>query len=120
MKLALNRQSADGSYRRKEPLIEHRTFSLFPWGTFAVNISGCFLAGTVVAALVDRHHLPAALRIGLVVGFLAAYTAFSTFAQETVDLAKAHDFGVALVNATASVAAGLGAVVLGTYVGRAL
>jgi fluoride exporter len=103
-----------------DSLIEHRAFSLFPWSTFAINVSGCFLAGAVVAALVDRHHLPAALRVGLVVGFLGAYTTFSTFAQETVDLAKAHDLGVALVNATATVSAGLVAVVLGTWVGRAL
>jgi fluoride exporter len=103
-----------------DSLVEYRTFSLFPWGTFVVNVSGCFVAGAVVAALVDRHHLPAALRVGLVVGFLGAYTTFTTFAQETVDLAKAHDVGVALVNASASVSAGLVAVVLGAYVGRAL
>jgi CrcB protein len=110
---ALARYGLDG-------LIEHRAFSLFPWSTFAINVSGCFLAGAAVAALVDRHHLPAALRVGLVVGFLGAYTTFSTFAQETVDLMRAHEPGVALVNAIASVSAGLTAVVLGTYVGRAL
>jgi CrcB protein len=85
-----------------------------------INVSGCFVAGAVVAALVDRHHAPAVLRVGLVVGFLGAYTTFSTFAQETVDLAKQHDVAVAFVNAAASVASGLAAVLLGTTVGRAL
>jgi CrcB protein len=110
---ALARYGLDG-------LIERRTFSVFPWSTFAINASGCFLAGAVVAALVDRHHVAPALRIGLVVGFLGAYTTFSTFAQETVDLAKTHDYALALTNATASVAVGLAAVLAGTAVGKAI
>jgi fluoride exporter len=101
-------------------LIEHRAFSVFPWSTFAINVSGCFAAGAVVAALVDRHHVPSSLRIGLVVGFLGAYTTFSTFAQETVDLAKTHEVIFAAVNATANLGAGLAAVVVGTAVGRVL
>jgi CrcB protein len=103
-----------------DTLIEHRAFSVFPWSTFVINISGCFAAGVVIAALVDRHHLPAALRVGLVVGFLGAYTTFSTFAQETVDLAKTHDFVLAVVNAAVSVTAGLVAVVAETALGRML
>ena len=110
---ALARYGVDG-------LIERRTFSVFPWSTFAINVSGCFVAGAVVAALVDRHHLPPALRIGLVVGFLGAYTTFSTFAQETVDLAKTHEYALALANAIASVTVGLAAVLAGTAVGKAM
>jgi CrcB protein len=110
---ALARYGLDG-------LIERRTFSVFPWSTFAINVSGCFIAGAVVAALVDRHHLPPALRIGLVVGFLGAYTTFSTFAQETVDLAKTHEYALALANAIGSVTVGLAAVLAGTAVGKAM
>jgi CrcB protein len=110
---ALARYGLDG-------LIERRTFSVFPWSTFVINVSGCFLAGLIVAALVDRHHLPPALRIGLVVGFLGAYTTFSTFAQETVDLAKSHDYALAFANATASMIIGLAAVLAGSAVGRAI
>jgi protein CrcB len=73
-----------------DSLIEHRAFSVFPWSTFLINVSGCFVAGAVVAALVDRHHLPPALRVGIVVGFLGAYTTFATFEQETVDLQGAR------------------------------
>ena len=62
--------------------IERRSVSLFPWSTFTINLSGCFLVGLLIAALVDRHHAPHWLRIGLVVGFCGAYTTFSTFAQE--------------------------------------
>jgi CrcB protein len=59
--------------------IERRSFAVFPWATFTINISGCLLIGVVVAALVDRHHAPAWLRTGLVVGFIGGYTTFSTF-----------------------------------------
>jgi CrcB protein len=60
-------------------LIERRSFAVFPWSTFTINISGCFLIGVVIAALVDRHHTPGWLRVGLVVGVLGGYTTFSTF-----------------------------------------
>lgn len=101
-------------------LIERRSFAVFPWSTLLINVSGCFAAGIVIAALVDRHELPPPLRAGLVVGFLGAYTTFSTFAQETLDLTKGDHFGLALANALSSVAAGVAAVALGTWVGRSL
>ena len=48
--------------------IEARSDAIFPWATFIVNLTGCLLIGVVAAALVDRHHLPEWVRIGLVVG----------------------------------------------------
>ena len=101
-------------------LIERRSFSVFPWSTFAINISGCFVVGLVIGALVDRHHAPQWVRAALVVGFCGAYTTFSTFAQETLDLPEANDYFVALLNVSASVIAGLVAVFLGNHLGRAL
>jgi fluoride exporter len=95
-------------------------FSIFPWSTFVINVSGCFVAGAVVAALVDRNHLPSPLRVGIVVGFLGAYTTFATFEQETVDLAKGHHYRLARVNVTVSVVTGIAAVLAGTVVGRSL
>ena len=100
--------------------IERRSFSLFPWSTFTINLSGCFLVGLLIAALVDRHHAPHWLRIGLVVGFCGAYTTFSTFAQETYGLVKEKALGLALLNATASVGLGMLAVLVGARVGRLL
>jgi fluoride exporter len=101
-------------------LVERRSFSVFPWSTFAINVSGCFVVGLVIGALVDRHHAPQWIRAALVVGFCGAYTTFSTFAQETLDLTAANDYSVALLNISASVIAGLVAVFLGNHLGRAL
>src|SRR3954465_10895902 len=65
-------------------VIEQRSDAIFPWATFLINVSGCFVIGLITATLVDRHHLPAWLRIGLVMGVIGGYTTFSTFAQESL------------------------------------
>jgi fluoride exporter len=101
-------------------LIEHRSFAVFPWSTFTINVSGCFLIGLVIAALVDRHEAPAWVRAGLVVGVLGGYTTFSTFAQETLDLLRAEDVVLALAYSLGSMACGLLAVLGGTMLGRTL
>jgi CrcB protein len=100
--------------------IEQRSFSIFPWATFTVNLTGCFLIGVITAALVDRHHLPAWIRIGLVLGVIGGYTTFSTFAQETLTLLDAHDLAVALLYSVGSVTVGIAAVYAGELLGRAL
>ena len=73
-----------------------------------------------MAALVDRHHTPARLRTGLVVGFLGGYTTFSTFAQEGLDLMRKGRSAVALLYAVGSVLVALVAVYAGMAVGRVL
>ena len=101
-------------------LIERSSSAVFPLSTFTINVTGCFLIGVVSASLVDRHHLPAWLRIGLVVGVVGGYTTFSTFAQEALDLADLHHVALAGAYVVASVAVGLTAVYLGGLVGRTL
>ncbi len=100
--------------------IERRSFAVFPWSTFAINVSGCLLIGVVVAALVDRHHTPLWLRVGLVMGVLGGYTTFSTFSQETLGLIESSRADVAVLYAVASVVLGVFAVYLGMRVGRVL
>jgi CrcB protein len=101
-------------------LIERSSNAVYPWSTFTINVTGCFLIGLISAALVDRHHLPAWLRIGLVVGVVGGYTTFSTFAQEALDLKDIHHVGVAFAYVVASVGLGLAAVYAGTALGRAI
>jgi fluoride exporter len=100
--------------------LDRRTLSIFPWDVFVVNMTGCFAVGLVVSALVHRHEAPAWLRVGLVLGFLGAYTTFSTFAQDLYDLTTAQQYAEAALNLTASVVVGVLAVVAGTAVGRAI
>ncbi len=120
--LAVALGGALGSLARygADRLIERRTFAIFPWSTFAINVSGCLLIGIVIAALVDRDHTPAWIRVGLVMGVLGGYTTFSTFAQEGLSLFEGGRSGVALAYTLGSVAIGLVAVYAGTRVGRLL
>jgi len=99
-------------------LIERSSSAVFPLSTFTINVTGCFFIGVVSAALVDRHHLPAWIRIGLVVGLIGGYTTFSTFAQETLDLGEIHHVLVAAAYVLASVALGITAAYAGGVVGR--
>ena len=101
-------------------LIERRSTAVFPWSTFTINLTGCFLMGLVTAALVDRHHLPAWLRVGIVVGFIGGYTTFSTFVQEAYDVGDIHHVAIALAYVVASIAAGLVVLYAGLRVGRLL
>jgi fluoride exporter len=120
--LAVGLGGAAGALARYglDRLIEHHVVTVFPWSTFTINVTGCFLAGVAVAALVDRHDLPAWLRTGAIVGFLGAYTTFSTFAQESRDLLAGGHVSLGVVNASASVVVGILAVAAGSGVGRML
>jgi fluoride exporter len=94
--------------------------ALFPWGTFVVNISGCFVIGFLSALLTGRLLPHPVLRTAVLVGFVGAYTTFSTFGYETLQLLRGGAIALALANVGASVVAGLLAVWLGTTVGAAL
>ena len=100
--------------------IEARSDSVFPWATFVINLSGCFLIGLVSATLIDRHHVPAWIRVGLVLGVIGGYTTFSTYAQEALDLVDARDLAEAVVYIGGSVLLGIAAVYLGRTAGRGL
>jgi CrcB protein len=101
-------------------LMERRTTSVFPWSTFTINVTGCFVLGLVTAALVDRHHLPPWLRVGVVVGVIGGYTTFSTFIQEAFDVADIHHVGIAFAYVAASIGVGLAALYAGMLAGRVL
>src|SRR5258705_634618 len=84
--------------------IEARVGPGFPWGTFAVNVSGCFLIG-VLATLADEHAwITPAARLALVTGVLGGFTTFSAFGLETWQLVEDGHTWLALANAAASVA----------------
>ncbi len=55
----------------------------FPWGTFVVNISGCFVMGVATTMLTERLVMNPQWRYLIPIGFIGAYTTFSTFEMET-------------------------------------
>lgn len=90
----------------------------FPWGTFVVNISGSFLLGLLFALAIERNVLPPGIRMPLMVGFLGAYTTFSTLMLETWRLIEGGAYPAALLNLAGSAAAGMLALVVGLAIGR--
>ena len=89
-------------------LVQSRHDSVFPWGTFAVNVFGSFVLGFVF-----RAGLPPALLTFAGIGFCGALTTYSTFSFETVRLLEDRELFYALVNVVVSIVAGLGAAFCG-------
>ena len=89
-------------------------------GTFAVNISGSFLLGLLVAAGAGRMGLPDEARAFAAVGFLGSYTTFSTLTVASVQLAGDGDWLRAAVNVIGSIVVGVIAAFAGIAVGRAV
>ena len=87
-----------------------RVTSHFPWGTFVVNITGCFLIGVLMPLLPVRSHW----RLLLVTGFLGGYTTFSSFEYEAFASARGGRPWHGLLYVVASVVAGYIAVWLGS------
>ena len=97
-----------------------RTGAGFPYGTLAVNLIGAFLLGLLFALTVDRAILPADLRGPLGIGFLGAFTTFSTYMLESWRLLEAGAIALAAVDLFGSLALGLVAVAAGLVIGRAI
>ena len=85
----------------------------FPYGTLLVNVSGSFVLGFLIAALDGRLPLPSDLRFFLGVGFLGAFTTFSSFTVETLLLSREAGLGPGIVNFLANNMIGLAAALLG-------
>lgn len=103
-----------------EGLVSRRAGGAFPWGTLAVNLTGCLLLGALFTLFTARFVNHADLRIALTVGFVGSYTTFSTFALETVRLGQEGDVALAFAYVAASVVTGVVAVWTGMALARVL
>ncbi|THC48593.1 fluoride efflux transporter CrcB [Streptomyces sp. A1499] len=99
--------------------VQARLGTLFPWGTFTVNVVGSLVLG-VLAGAVTAGAAPEHLELFLGTGLCGALTTYSTFSYETLRLAESGARFSAVANALGSVAAGLGAAFMGVAVAEAL
>lgn len=97
-------------------VFHHTAQSKFPFGTFAVNVAGCLLAGILFGLAEKQDFFTPLIRLFLFTGFLGGFTTFSAFGIETVFLIESHEVMIALLYSVGSLAAGLGAVWLGVKV----
>ncbi len=79
----------------------------FPWGTLAVNVIGCFLAGVLFFVTHERLLLGEPWRTALMVGLLGGFTTFSAFGLQTFTLLREGELAPALLNVVASNVLGL-------------
>lgn len=89
---------------------------LFPWPTLAINVSGSFLLGLLLA-VATRRGWPTDLTVPLTVGFLGAYTTFSTFSQESAQLVRDGRVTAALAYVAVSAVVGIAAAAAGHALG---
>jgi CrcB protein len=92
--------------------------STFPLGTLAVNVSGCLAIGALGGLSDARQLFGPELRVFLFIGVLGGFTTWSSFAYETLALARDAEIARAFANAAAHVVLGLGAAWIGYSLGR--
>jgi fluoride exporter len=94
--------------------VQARHESVFPWGTFAVNVTGSLILGVLAGLSISDT-----VTYFLGTGFCGTLTTYSTFGYETVRLAQEGARPLAVLNAVAGIAAGLGAAYLGITIAQA-
>jgi CrcB protein len=92
----------------------------FPFGTFAVNITGSFLIGLIVTVLASKADWDPNWRYLIPIGFIGGYTTFSAFEYETLRSVQDGRIVAASLNVILSVTLGFAAVWLGVIAGRSL
>ena len=78
-------------------MVTQRLGLRFPYGTFLINVSGCFLIGFFMYLLAERGVLDAHWLFVIVIGFIGAYTTFSTFEYETMRALQDGQLGIGLL-----------------------
>ena len=100
--------------------IGNKMGSRVPYGTFVINISGSFFIGLILTLLSLRTSLSPNWRYLIPIGFIGAYTTFSTFEYETLRNVQDGQLFIAFANVALSLVVGFVAVWIGTIAGRVL
>ncbi|NMM24834.1 MAG: fluoride efflux transporter CrcB, partial [Phycicoccus sp.] len=99
--------------------IQTRYDTVFPWGTFTVNVFGSLMLGIIAGAVAAGGASPQ-VQLALGTGFCGALTTYSTFSYETLRLLDDDARLFAAANVVASIVAGLGAAFLGAAISQAI
>jgi len=92
----------------------------FPYGTLAVNLIGCFVMGFSIALADTKFVIGPNMRLFLMIGFLGAFTTFSTFMLETDNLLKDSEMIRTFMNVFMNVVVGFIVLRAGIFVGKLL
>ena len=95
-------------------------FEKFPFPTFLINISGSFLIGLLMILLADKINVSENFRMAIIVGFLGAFTTFSTFEIEIFWLVRERYFTTAFIYLVLSIVIGFVGVIAGVETARRL
>lgn len=89
----------------------------FSWGTFTVNVAGSLLIG-LFYSLSDHFQLSMEARLFLTAGLCGGFTTFSTFSNDALSMLEGGFYGTFALYVFLSFALGIGAVLLGGYIGK--
>ncbi len=93
-------------------------FGRFPLPTFVINITGSFLIGFLMIVFADKYVVSENVRMAVIVGFLGAFTTFSTFEMEVFGLVREREFLTGFLYLFLSIFVGFVGVVAGVELGR--
>jgi CrcB protein len=95
-------------------------YEKFPFPTFFINVSGSFLIGFLIVLMTEKFPAGENLRLALTVGFLGAFTTFSTFELEIYEFVRERNFATAFLYLFLSVSLGFVAVLAGVWLAKKL
>jgi CrcB protein len=91
----------------------------FPYGTLVINVLCCLAIGFIMQIALNTNVMSATTRVAITVGFLGAFTTFSSFSYETVKLLESGEWFSAIVNVASNLGLGILATIFGILIGRA-
>ncbi len=99
-------------------VVQKATGATFPWGTMAVNLTGCFIFGIIWALAEERLLIRSEIRSVILIGFLGSFTTFSSFVFETTEFLRDSQWWPAVANILAQNILGIIVFFAGLFLGR--